>query len=127
MPLTEDSTKDTYIKLIMFDRGNDNEVMRLDESYVAIDITDQVKSRMKNFDAKNILGIKQQSSNSCIIQTLYYEEDLLNRIKWAVERLLDASIVNEKQKKALKELLWTELYDSFEHKRKTLDLALSLE
>ena len=127
MPLTEDSTKDTYIKLIMFDRGNDNEVMRLDESYVAIDITDQVKSRMKNFDAKNILGIKQQSSNSCIIKTLYYEEDLLNRIKWAVERLLDASIVNEKQKKALKELLWTELYDSFEYKRKTLDLALSLE
>ena len=125
----ENSPKDTYINLILWKGPQKVEsgFCQGESPYEKIDITEQMLDAVNGFRDDNILGIEYQIDDIVGgVQTLYYQKDLRERIIWSLGRLLDASIVNEKQKKALKELMETAIYEAFDHKTKTTDLALQM-
>lgn len=123
------SPKDTYINLILWkgpDRA-DGGPCQEKIPYEKLDITEQMLNAVNRFRGDNILGIEYQIDD--IVggtKTLYYRKDLQELINWEIIRLLDASIVNEKQKKALGGLIEKAIYEVFNQKSKTIDLALQM-
>lgn len=125
MSLNGETTKDTYIKLLLINNDHrEDEVVGLDESYAVVDITDSVLEKVKNFGGHCILGVTYRNNkNSQSWMPLFYEYPLLDKIEWEVNRIFDACIVNEKQKKAVKEIFAVRLRGAFESEARTLDLA----
>lgn len=126
MSLKEDTSKDTYINLILSKSGE--RVVALGECpFVSVDITEPVIQALDGFGPDCVVGLEYQIEGVAgNAPTLYYEKELRETIIWEVERLLDASIVNEKQKNALKELLHSRIYSAFEKKRQTMNVALNM-
>lgn len=122
MSLKDSSPNDTYINLILAKPGP----FSIDDvPYAKVDITEQVLKATNGFGTDSIIGVEYQTEerkNRGNV-TLYTVWDLKDNIVFEMERLLDASIVNEKQKKALKELLKSRIIDVFDRKTQTFNLA----
>ena len=127
MSLTDKSTKDNYIKLIV----NTGPMDTIDGGmnplpFKEIDITEQVLDIVPNFDEWTIRGYEWQNGNTGGCLPVADLKRLKDTINWEAERIFDACIVNEKQKKAIKELFSTRLYDAFNRDWKDLELANAL-
>lgn len=125
----EKSPKDTYINLILWKGPERVEggFCQGETPYEKLDITEQMLNVVNGFRDDNILGIEYQIDDIVGgIKTLYYRKDLQDRITWEITRLLDASIVNEKQKKALGGLIEKAIHEAFTQKDRTVDLALQM-
>ena len=123
MSLKDSSPNDTYINLIMSKPGD--RVYSIEECpYVRVDITEAVVNALDGFGPESFIGFEYQiEGNYGNHVTLYTMKDLRESILWEVEQLLDASIVNEKQKAALKNLLSNRINDVFQRKSDTMNLA----
>ena len=130
MSLTDKSTKDNYIKLIV-SVGREPEVAsseNLNERiwFKEIDITDKLMGEVNEVDEHTIRAIKWQMGNTGSTQVVSDLKRLKDTIDWEAERIFDACIVNEKQKKAIKELFSTRMYDAFNRDWKDLEFATAL-
>lgn len=123
MSLKDSSPNDTYINLIMSKPGD--RVYSIEECpYVRVDITEAVVKALEGFGPDSFIGCEYQIEGTYGNHiTLYTVKDLRESILWEVEQLLDASIVNEKQKTALKNLLSNRINDVFHRKYDTMNLA----
>lgn len=127
MSLKEKSPKDTYIKLMVLNSPESNEVISIRDNYAVVDITEPVLEKVRGFGGRCILGVSYQNENTGQDWTpLYYQSPLYDKICWEAERIFDACIVNEKQKNAVKELFRTRLSDAFNSESRTLEFATSL-
>lgn len=129
MSLMEKSPKDnSRINLIILTGAKDSlsRPKSLSDFYAKVDVTDQVKEALgdNSFTSNSVLGIQWEDGFHSNTQTLYYSHELKEKLSWAMGRLLDAAIVNEKQKKALRELMDSAIYDVFDSKTDTVELAL---
>lgn len=126
MSLKDSSPNDTYINLIMSKPGD--RVYSIEECpYVRVDITEAVVKALDGFSPDSFIGFEYQIEGSYgNNRTLYTVQDLRESILWEVEQLLDASIVNEKQKTALKNLLGNRINDVFHRKSDTMNLAAQM-
>lgn len=127
MSLTDKSTKDNYVKLIV----NTGPMDTIDGGinvlpFKEVDITEQVLDIVPNFDKWTIRGYEWQNGNTGGCLPVADLKRLEDTIDWEAERIFDACIVNEKQKKAIKELFSTRLYDAFNRDWKDLELANAL-
>ena len=130
MSLTDKSTKDNYIKLIV-SVGHEPESAsseNLNERiwFKEIDITDKLMGEVNEIDNHTIRGIRWQMGNTGNMQVVADLKRLKDMIDWEAERIFDACIVNEKQKKAIKELFSTRMYDAFNMDWKDLKFATAL-
>lgn len=130
MSLTDKSTKDNYIKLIVSVGREPEEVSSetLNEKiwFKEIDITDKLMGEVNEIDNHTIRGIRWQMGNTGNTQVVADLKRLKDMIDWEAERIFDACIVNEKQKKAIKELFNTRMYDAFNRDWKDLEFATAL-
>ena len=127
MSLKEDTSKDTHIKLILQDVGpRQNAVVVPDDSlYHEIDLTEQIIDALQGFSLDCVLGIDYQVEGSPAGQLLCYKKwELVDRICRAIGGILDAVIVNEKQRKALDLLVYSKISDTIDIEAKGLDYAL---
>lgn len=123
MSLKDSSPNDTYINLIM--SKPEDRVYSIEECpFVRVDVTEAVVKSLDGFSPDSFIGCEYKIEgiygNNV---TLYTMKDLRESILWEVEQLLDASIVNEKQKTALKNLLSNRINDVFHRKSSTMNLA----
>lgn len=129
MSLTENSTKGNYIKLIVStgsqptisDKGSEGM-----PPFKEIDIADKILGEVDNFNDYTLRGVRWQVGNTGQTQVFADLRRLKDIIDWEAERIFDACIVNEKQKKAIKELFNTRMYDAFQRDWKDLELSLLL-
>ena len=130
MSLKEKSPKDTYIKLMLKndDARSVSSMVPLEELYHVVDITDAILEQGGSFGNESILGFMFSTENCGQSWTpVFYKWRLFDQICHEANCIFDASIVNEKQKKALKELFDNRLRDVFEQEAQTLDFAVELE
>ena len=130
MSLKENTPKDTNIKLMLLRRsgGTTERPTPLEECYTVVDITEPVLEKLDDFGNRSVLGVWFETPNAGQRWTpLFYQYQLLDKITYEVNRIFDASIVNEKQKQALKDLFYTRLREVFDSESRTLDLAVSIE
>lgn len=123
MSLKDSSPNDTYINLIMSKPGE--RVCSIEDCpYVRVDITEALVKALDGFSPDSFIGFEYQIEGTYGGDvTLYTMKDLRESILWEVGQLLDASIVNEKQKTALKNLLSNRINDVFNRKSNTMNLA----
>ena len=130
MSLTDKSTKDNYIKLIVSVGREPGEVSseNLNERiwFKEIDITDKLIGEVNEIDEYTIRGIRWQMGNAGNTQVVSNIKRLKDTIGREAERIFDACIVNEKQKKAIKELFSTRMHEAFNRDWKDLEFATTL-
>lgn len=123
MSLKDPSPNDTYINLIM-SKPRDKVRSTKGGLYARVDITEAVVKALDGFSPESFIGCEYQIDGTYGNNlTLYTMKDLRESILWEVEQLLDASIVNEKQKTALKNLLGNRINDVFHRKSSAMNLA----
>lgn len=127
MSLKGETSKDSYIKLIV----NTGPMDTIDGGINAfpfkeIDITEQVLDIVPNFDKWTIRGYEWQNGNTGGCLPVADMKRLKDTISWEADRIFDACIVNEKQKKAIKELFNTRVWDAFDRDWRDLELAKSI-
>ena len=127
MSLKGKPSKDSYIKLIVSTGPMDT----IDSGmnilpFKEIDITEQVLSEVPNVDEWTIRGYEWQNGNSGGCKPVADLKRLKDSIEWEADRIFDACIVNEKQKKAIKELFNTRVWETFNRDWRDLELAKSL-
>ena len=130
MSLKENTPKDMNVKLMLLKQpgGDVERPIPLEECYTVVDITEPVLERLNDFGNRSVLGVWFETPNAGQSWTpLFYQYQLLDKIAYEVNRIFDASIVNEKQKQALKELFYSRLREVFDSESRTLDLAVSIE
>lgn len=127
MSLKGNPSKDTYIKLIV----NTGPMDTIDGGtnilpFKEIDITEQVLSEVPNVDEWTIRGYEWQNGNNGGCKPVADLKRLKDAINWEADRIFDACIVNEKQKKAVKELFNTRVWEAFDRDWRDLELAKGL-
>lgn len=130
MSLTEKSTKDNYIKLIVNTGRVDSTVSSTGEvkeasPYKEVDITDKILGQVSHFDEYSLLGARWQIDGLSGVQVFPNLPRLNKNIDLQAEKILDACMVNEKQKKAVKELFCTGVYDIINGCWKDLDFVMN--
>ena len=124
MSLKGDTSNDTYINLILA-KPDDRVYTEEEGEYSKVDITEQVIKAMNGFSSQGVIGIEYNIEGTIVgSKALYCRQDIIDDIIREVQWLLDASIVNEKQKNALKVLLNTRIYEVFGQKERVLKDAL---
>lgn len=127
MSLKGNPSKDTYIKLIV----NTGPMDTIDGGvnltpFKEIDITEQVLSEVPNIDEWTIRAYEWQNGNRGGCKPVADLKRLKDTINWEADRIFDACIVNEKQKKAVKELFNTRVWEAFDRDWRDLELAKGL-
>lgn len=125
MSLTDNTTKDNYIKLIV--STGPTSIDEVDPMpFREIDITHQILDEIGGFDEFTLRGYKWQLNNTGGNKPIGDLKRLKDTIDWEAERIFDACMVNDKQKRAVKELFRTRTWDAFERDWRDLELALAL-
>ena len=122
MSVTSNATKDT-IKLYYYRNHEMPIVNAPTDIYGCIDIAPLLGEDASRFLAEHIIGVRSDFGNTGEQQPLYHA-DLANKIEFLFNRLIDATMVNEKQKQATKDLFAKDLYDLFHKGRYRLSEAM---
>ena len=130
MSLKENTSKDTSIKLILqgagpvtSPRGRDQIVHSAE--YYEIDLTEPILDALQGFDPISVLGISYEIEGITGGRLLCHQQwRLVDQICNIIGGVLDAAIVNEKQRKALDLLIYTRVSDMLQAESNSLDWAL---
>lgn len=121
MSLNSDATKDnsTFINLIL-DPNVSERPMALDEPVaVKIDITDQVLDALDGFSPSSILGFEYQVEGNYAGNEMFYSADDIYALVNNIDVILNAAMVNEKQKSAVSQMIHSSANRIVDGKRDT--------
>lgn len=130
MSLKENTSKDTSIKLILQGVGPVTSPMGRDQivhpaEYYEIDLTKSILDAIQGFNPDSVLGISYQIEGDYNGRLLCHKQwQLVDSICNIIGGVLDAAIVNEKQRKALDLLIYTRVSDMLQAESNRLDYAL---
>lgn len=108
MSLNSDATKDnsTYINLIIDPNAGKERVIAIDEPLaVKLDITELLIKELNGFATGSIVGYEYQVEGNYGGSTVFYDSNDIFNFAAKVELILQAAMVNEKQKSAVCELV----------------------
>jgi hypothetical protein len=106
MSLTSDATKDnsTYINLILDPTIGDTIVPVDASNAVKVDITEQVLDAINGFSSDSIVGFEYQIDNYAGNEMFYSADDIYALVN-NIDVILNAAMVNEKQKAAVSQMI----------------------
>lgn len=129
MSLTSDATKDnsTYINLIL-DPNIDDLVVPVDTpTSVKVDITKQVLDAINGFAPYSIVGVEYQIEGNYGGTDMLYSANDIRDLVGRIDVILNAAMVNEKQKAAVSQMIHSSASRIISDKRNNyLSRALSL-
>lgn len=107
MSLTSDATKDnsTYINLILDPTIGETVIPAGSPTAVKVDITEQVLDALNGFTPHSIVGFQYQIEGNYGGTEMFFSAKDIYALASNVGVILDAAIVNEKQKLAVLELI----------------------
>lgn len=107
MSLNSDATKDnsTFINLILDPNLSERPVALDGPVAVKIDITEQVLDALNGFSPSSIVGFEYQIDSNYAGVEMFYSADDIYALVENVGVILDASMVNEKQKAAVLQMV----------------------
>lgn len=107
MSLNSDATKDnsTFINLILDPNVSERPVALDEPAAVKIDITDQVLDALDGFSPSSILGFEYQVEGNYAGSEMFYSADDIYALVDNIDVILNAAMVNEKQKSAVSQMI----------------------
>lgn len=107
MSLNSDATKDnsTFINLILDPNVSERPVALDEPAAVKIDITDQVLDALDGFSPSSILGFEYQVEGNYAGSEMFYSADDIYALVDNIDVILNAAMVNEKQKAAVSQMI----------------------
>lgn len=107
MSLNSGATKDnsTYINLILDPNLSERPVAIDEPTAVKIDITDKVLDALDGFSSSSIVGFEYQIEGNYGGHEMFYSVYDINALVSNIGVILDAAMVNEKQKAAVFEMI----------------------
>ena len=126
MSLTAESTKDNEYQPVkaelIYSEKEDARYAASPINAHAIDIT-PILETMPHIEPSRIHGVRVQSSNGSETYFPLYPAEMQFKLSDRLNFILDAIIVNEKQKKATSALIFDAINDVFDRYEKVFDLA----
>lgn len=107
MSLTSDATKDnsTFINLILDPIVGERPVALDEPTAVKVDITEQVIDALDGFSPSSILGFEYQVEGNYAGSEMFYSADDIYALVENIDVILNAAMVNEKQKSAVSQMI----------------------
>lgn len=130
MSLKENTSKDTSIKLILQGAGpmegpRGRDLIVHPAEYYEIDLTEPILDALQGFDPISVLGISYEIEGVTGGKLLCHQQwRLVDQICSIIGGVLDAAIVNEKQRRAIDALIYTKVSDMLRAESNSIDWAL---
>lgn len=107
MSLNSDATKDnsTFINLILDPIVKERPVALDEPTAVKIDVTEQVIDALEGFSPSSIIGFEYQIEGTYGGSDMFYSADDIRALVGNIDVILNAAMVNEKQKAAVSQMI----------------------
>lgn len=107
MSLNSAATKDnsTFINLILSPITGEGPVAMDEPTAVKLDITEQVLDALDGFSPSSILGYEYQIDGNYAGSEMFYSADDIYALVNNIDVILNAAMVNEKQKAAVSQMI----------------------
>ena len=121
MSLNSDATKDnsTFINLILDPITGERPVAIDEPTAVKIDITEQVLDALNGFAPYSIVGFEYQIEGTYGGTEMFYSANDIRDLVGSIDVILNAAMVNEKQKTAVSQMIHSSASRIISDKRNT--------